>query len=110
MLSDEGYAVIVPAGDDGQESELVFGKKDYERKFFSDEDLSLSPEEYAARHGHEWGCFSFHLYRYRDPALGAWVRRVGEILDSAAELEQCRARHLTAQELADIRQQESEGF
>ena len=37
MLSDEGYTVIVPAGDDAQESELVFGKKDYERKFFSDE-------------------------------------------------------------------------
>jgi type I restriction enzyme, R subunit len=27
----------VPAGDDAEESELVFGKKDYERKFFSDE-------------------------------------------------------------------------
>jgi type I restriction enzyme, R subunit len=37
MLSDEGYTVIVPAGDDAQESELVFGKKDYERTFFSDE-------------------------------------------------------------------------
>jgi type I restriction enzyme R subunit len=37
MLSDEGYTVIVPGGDDAQESELVFGKKDYERKFFSDE-------------------------------------------------------------------------
>ena len=37
MLSDEGYTVIVPASDEGEESELVFGKKDYERKFFSDE-------------------------------------------------------------------------
>ena len=37
MLSDEGYTVVVPAGDDAQESELVFSKKDYERKFFSDE-------------------------------------------------------------------------
>jgi type I restriction enzyme R subunit len=37
MLSDEGYTVTVPAGDDAEESELVFGKKDYERKFFSDE-------------------------------------------------------------------------
>ena len=37
MLSDEGYAVTVPAGEDGQESELTFGKRDYERKFFSDE-------------------------------------------------------------------------
>jgi type I restriction enzyme R subunit len=37
MLSDEGYTVTVPAGDDAEESELIFGKKDYERKFFSDE-------------------------------------------------------------------------
>ena len=37
MLSDEGYTVTVPANEDGQEQELVFGKKDYERKFFSDE-------------------------------------------------------------------------
>lgn len=37
MLSDEGYTVTAPANEDGQEQELVFGKKDYERKFFSDE-------------------------------------------------------------------------
>ena len=37
MLSDGGYTVSMPAGEDGQEQELVFGKKDYERKFFSDE-------------------------------------------------------------------------
>ena len=37
MLSDEGYTVTLPANEDGQEQELVFGKKDYERKFFSDE-------------------------------------------------------------------------
>ncbi len=37
MLSDEGYAVKVAADEDGQEAELVFTKKAYERKFFSDE-------------------------------------------------------------------------
>ena len=37
MLSDEGYSVTLPANEDGQEQELVFGKKDYERKFFSNE-------------------------------------------------------------------------
>jgi type I restriction enzyme R subunit len=37
MLSDEGYTVAVPADEDGQEQELVFGKRAYERKFFSDE-------------------------------------------------------------------------
>ena len=37
MLSDEGYTVTVPADEDGEESELVFGKRDYEKRFFSDE-------------------------------------------------------------------------
>jgi len=37
MLSDEGYAITVPASEEGEETELVFGKKDYEKKFFSDE-------------------------------------------------------------------------
>lgn len=37
MLSDGGYAVTLPPNEDGQETEVTFGKKDYERKFFSDE-------------------------------------------------------------------------
>src|SRR5207253_10794751 len=37
MLADEGYAITVPASEEGEETELVFGKKDYEKKFFSDE-------------------------------------------------------------------------
>ena len=37
MLSDEGYAVTLPPDEDGQETEVTFGKRDYERKFFSDE-------------------------------------------------------------------------
>jgi serine/threonine protein kinase len=37
MLSDEGYTVTVPADENGEEQELVFVKRDYERKFFSDE-------------------------------------------------------------------------
>jgi type I restriction enzyme R subunit len=37
MLSDEGYAITVPASEQVEETELVFGKKDYEKKFFSDE-------------------------------------------------------------------------
>ena len=49
------------------------------QQFFSPEDLRMSPEEYVARHAHAVGCFSFHFYRYHDLALGAWVRRVGEL-------------------------------
>jgi type I restriction enzyme R subunit len=41
MLSNEGYTVTVPADENGEETELVFSKKDYEKKFFSD-DTNLS--------------------------------------------------------------------
>jgi len=37
MLSEDGYAVTMPGGEDGQEQELSFRKRDYERKFFSRE-------------------------------------------------------------------------
>jgi hypothetical protein len=80
------------------------------RQFFSPDDLRLSPEEYVARHAHALGSFSFHFYRYHDPALGAWVRRVGEILSTAEEVERCRERYLTAEEQADVRREEAEGL
>jgi hypothetical protein len=80
------------------------------QQFFSPEDLRLSPEEYVARHAHALGCFSFHFYRYRDPALGAWVRRVGELLSTEDEVERCRRQFLSAEELATVRQQEREGW
>ena len=80
------------------------------RQFFSPADLQMSPEEYAARHAHLWGCFSLHLHAYKDARLGAWVRRLGEILSSAEELEQCRQRFLSAADLAEIRKQETEEF
>lgn len=73
-------------------------------------DLRMSPEEYAARHAHEWACFSFDQYRFRDPALGAWVRRLGEILFTEGEVERCRQRFLTPEEMARVRQHEAEEF
>ena len=41
---------------------------------------SMTPDEYAARHGHQWFCFSFDDYRYTDPALQQWIHRLGDIL------------------------------
>ncbi len=80
------------------------------QQFFTPDDLRMSPEEYAARHAHEWGCFSLHLYRYRDPVLGAWVRRLGEIIFSDEELDRCRQQYLTPEELAKVLKEEEEGF
>jgi len=75
------------------------------QQFFSPAELRMSPEEYAARHAHALGCFSFHFYHYRDPTLGAWVRRVGEILATEGEVERCRQRFLSSEELTVARRQ-----
>jgi hypothetical protein len=80
------------------------------QQFFSPADLQLSPEEYAARNAHKWGCFSLNRYRFRDPALGAWVHRLGEILFTEGEVERCRQRFLTPEEWAEVRRQEAEAF
>lgn len=79
-------------------------------QFFSAADLQMSPEEHAARHAHLVSCFALQLYRYRDPTLGAWVRRLGEILTTGGEVERCQQRFLTAEELVAIRKQAAEGF
>lgn len=78
--------------------------------FFSESDRGLAPEEYAARHLHEWGCFALHFYRYRDAVLGAWVRRVGELFDHPEELDEIRERLLTPQEHNEILRVQAEGF
>src|SRR5438445_7865424 len=80
------------------------------RQFFSAADLQMSPEEYAARKSHLLGCFGLHLYQYRDPNLGAWVRRLGEIFESAEEIDRCRKRYLSADELKEVHKQEQEDF
>lgn len=80
------------------------------RQFLSPVDLQISPEEYAARHAHLWGCFSLHQYRYSNPEMAAWVRRLGDILASAEEIERCRQRFLTPEELAAVRLEEGEDF
>lgn len=79
-------------------------------QFFTESDRRLSPEEYAARHGHEWGSFSYHLYRYRDERLGAWVRRVGELLFNDEELNRLRHELLTAEERLKIERDAAAGF
>ena len=73
------------------------------RQFIGASELANDPEEYVARHAHHLGTFGFPAYRFADPALGAWVRRVGELLSSESEVERCRTRFLTREELAEAR-------
>jgi hypothetical protein len=78
------------------------------RERIGDEHLRLSPEEYAARYGHNWLLFNYDRYRYRDVALGAWVHRVAELLADQDELDSWRERLLTPDERAKIQQEMAE--
>jgi hypothetical protein len=83
---------------------------EFVRRQIPSEYLAKPPEEYAARHGHNWLSFSLHRFRYRDQQLGNWVRRLGELLDNRDELEQVRQRLLSPEELEEVRRQEAEEF
>ena len=75
--------------------------------------LDRTPEEYAARHAHEWGCFSFDDYRFSDERLDAWIQRLGDIFsrrNGAPSVDDLRRRFLTEEERAAIAQREREGF
>jgi hypothetical protein len=75
--------------------------------------LDLSPEEYAARHAHQWGVFSFDEYRYSDERLDAWIQRFGDIFfrrNGAPSIHEFRQRFLTEEERAAIAQREREEF
>ena len=91
-------------------NQIVGEADDDVRHLIGEDRLKLSPEEYAARYLHLWGCFSFDRFQYRDPILAAWVRRLGELFRDPAELERCRQRFLTPNELVEVRRQESEGL
>jgi hypothetical protein len=78
------------------------------RQFVSPEDLQGEPEEYVARNAHLLLCFGFSAYRFADPGLEAWVRRVAELLASEQEIERCRERFLSPDELAVARREDAE--
>lgn len=59
--------------------------------------MTMTPEEYAAREGYRWVCFSFDDYRYSDGALTEWIHRLGDILfrrNGAPSIDELRARLL----------------
>ena len=53
----------------------------------------LSPEEYAGRHGANILVFSLHKYRYLDPEVDTYVKRLGYILSMPDLLTQCEILH-----------------
>ena len=75
--------------------------------------LDLSPEEYAARFGHQFATFSFDNFRYSRPGLTEWVQRLGDIFfkrDGAPTLRELRERFLSPSELEAAEQFERDPF
>jgi hypothetical protein len=76
-------------------------------------DMAMTPEEYAARHAHEWMLFSFDDYRYRSEPLDRWIQRLGDILfqrNGAPTVRELRAKYLTDDERRAIEERETEEF
>ena len=73
----------------------------------------LSPEEYAARHAHQWMCFSLGEYRYLDPVIDSWISRLNDIFfrrNGAPTVQELRVRYLSPEERQRIEQEEREPF
>ncbi|WP_053232311.1 hypothetical protein [Sandaracinus amylolyticus] len=85
------------------------GREEQARELFPYREQT--PEEYAARHFHEWMCFSFDEFRYSDPELDAWIARLGQIFferPGAPSVEELRARFLTPEEIEAIHERDQE--
>jgi hypothetical protein len=70
--------------------------------------LDRSPEEHAARYGHNWGCFSGTEVRYRDVTLQAWIWRFHHAMTDPGALDQYREEFLTPEEIEHIRRRQRE--
>jgi hypothetical protein len=68
---------------------------------------SMSPEEYAAREGHNWLCFSFDNYNYSSLELNEWIHTLGDIFFTNGRLRKAQEKYLTQSELAQIAKQTS---
>lgn len=75
--------------------------------------LDMTPEEYAARFGHEFALFSFDDFRYTEPGLTEWVQRLGDIFfkrNGAPTLQQLREQFLSPAEIETVEQHERDPF
>jgi hypothetical protein len=57
--------------------------------------LEVDVEVWVAEHAHELVWFNFHRFRYRDPALEAWLGQVGAFLTSRPAIDVERHRYFS---------------
>lgn len=75
--------------------------------------LDMTPDEYAARFGHQFAMFSFDDFRYTRPGLTEWVQRLGDIFfkrNGAPTLGQLRQQFLSPEEIEAAERFERDPF
>ena len=92
-----------------ESNQLPMAHPDYEKwteELFPDREMS--PEEYAARHGHEHYLFSFHNYQYENAILNEWIQQLAAIFFTPGALDRCREQFLTPEEISTVKAIEQE--
>jgi hypothetical protein len=69
---------------------------------------TTTAEEYAAREGPFWVCFSFGSYIYEDPVLNEWIHTLDDILFEPGRLEQLQRKFMSEAEIAELRRKAAE--
>jgi hypothetical protein len=75
--------------------------------------LELSPEEFAARHGHEFAMFNFHNHNYQRSGMNEWVQQLAHIFLAPGlpeRLRQLREQYLTEEEIRQVEEYERDPF
>lgn len=75
--------------------------------------LDFSPEEFAARYGHEFAMFPYHEYRYRRLGMTEWVQQLANVFFAPGlpeRLRQLRERYLTPEEIQRVDEYERDPF
>ena len=76
-------------------------------------ELKYSPEEFAARYGHEFAMFSFHERHYSRPGMNEWVHALAEIFLAPGlpeRLRRLREKYLTPEEIRQAEEFERSPF
>ena len=96
-----GNPVLV-ARDQWEECDLILFRR-----------LEFSPEEFAARFGHEFAMFNFHEHEYQRPGMNAWVQQLAEIFLAPGlpqRLRSLREKYLTPEEIRQAEEYEQDPF
>jgi len=69
---------------------------------------SVSADEYAAREGHRWVCFSYGEYIYPDEELNEWIHTLDDIFSTPGKIKELRLKYLTPEKIKEVEKYEND--